>query len=567
MAALLALFAYQSLRAADGKSPAAETFSNYGYGRILLTGDTQNWTEFAREGSVPAAALFTIFADWRTHLSKWLGDPKPYEFLPYTLPDVHWVALPSLLLTLVALGLLWWFMRRAVSPGAAAATLLVATFEPNLLGLSHFATLDAARMAGFLAGCVAMHFYWRKPTVGHLISSAVVIAAAQLTGLSNLLLYLIVAVVILLRELRDERTASSPGSIHRWRDISIHGFGAAFVLATAFVLVLNLAYWKIPDAKVLDAIRNTPSAELITRHAPILSRLQPVIPLGYTWSVAKAVQQNAAGHWAYLHGHFSMHGWWYYFPVALGLKLPLLVLALALAGLVWMAVSARARALSLLVIPAAIYLAFYCLYVHINTGVRQVLPVVPALLGLAGFALWRIAELAREWKGSVYALCTSALVWQSVMAFPHYEQFFNMFARGPEEGWKWLADSNIDFGQEEYVLRKWVKKNRGRVTINPTAPTPGILLIRAVDCVGMTPQATRANKWLREGFEPVKRPSPALMVYDVPSSAVVALRARMIYDRSRRPLSARAGIRAQQLQKMRARAAERQTSGTGSALE
>ena len=44
----------------------------------------------------------------------------------------------------------------------------------------------------------------------------------------------------------------------------------------------------------------------------------------------------------------------------------------------------------------------------------------------------------------------------SVVTFPHYLTFFNEIAGGPDNGYKILVDSNLDWGQELIGLRKYM---------------------------------------------------------------------------------------------------------------
>jgi len=42
----------------------------------------------------------------------------------------------------------------------------------------------------------------------------------------------------------------------------------------------------------------------------------------------------------------------------------------------------------------------------------------------------------------------------TALVYPHYLAFFNQSIGGPHNGYKWLADSNIDWGQDLKLLKK-----------------------------------------------------------------------------------------------------------------
>ena len=164
-------------------------------------------------------------------------------------------------------------------------------------------------------------------------------------------------------------------------------------------------------------------------------------------------------HGSYFNGQFSVDGWWYYFPAAYLLKTPiptlfLIGLAFALALIV---VRRRVRLLTqiTLLLPVAIYVGF-SLTSSLNIGVRYLLPVLPFLY------LWAATMVVTAWQmrptrwlvtaagGVAVALAAIAL-----LSWPNYIPFFNQVAGGAENGWRWLSDSNVDWGQDLPALAEW----------------------------------------------------------------------------------------------------------------
>ena len=45
---------------------------------------------------------------------------------------------------------------------------------------------------------------------------------------------------------------------------------------------------------------------------------------------------------------------------------------------------------------------------------------------------------------------------------PNYLAYFNEAAGGPSRGWRWLVDSNIDWGQDLPLLAKWQREHPDR---------------------------------------------------------------------------------------------------------
>ncbi len=94
------------------------------------------------------------------------------------------------------------------------------------------------------------------------------------------------------------------------------------------------------------------------------------------------------GHPAYAFGHYSMKGWWWYFPAAWAVKTPIPLLLATLAGVILLSTRLRASPLTNAVPLLALALPWgAALATPLNTGVRYLLPAVPFLAVAGGLAL------------------------------------------------------------------------------------------------------------------------------------------------------------------------------------
>jgi len=156
-------------------------------------------------------------------------------------------------------------------------------------------------------------------------------------------------------------------------------------------------------------------------------------------------------------------GWWYYFPVAFALKSPLpamLLIAASVLGLLWGAKTWPH--LTALLFPAGAYIGA-TLVSPLYIGYRYFVPVLPFLYVLAG-------RLARLVKGRGRLVLIGVLIWSALIAVwihPNDLAYFNELAGGPDNGWRCLTDSNIDWGQDLPALRDVIKRYQlGRVKLS-----------------------------------------------------------------------------------------------------
>ncbi|OGS10548.1 MAG: hypothetical protein A2234_01355 [Elusimicrobia bacterium RIFOXYA2_FULL_58_8] len=164
------------------------------------------------------------------------------------------------------------------------------------------------------------------------------------------------------------------------------------------------------------------------------------------------------GHSSFALGQYSLGGVWWYFPLAFAVKTPLAIVFLAGIGAV--AVFRKpGRDWLWLLIPPAFYFAA-SLGTRLQIGYRHILPVMPFLALAAGLGAeylmarrkWRLIFLAA-------ALC-AAWGWGMHRLHPYYLAYFNELAGGPANGYKFLVDSNLDWGQDVKTLGRYLK-NRG----------------------------------------------------------------------------------------------------------
>jgi hypothetical protein len=181
----------------------------------------------------------------------------------------------------------------------------------------------------------------------------------------------------------------------------------------------------------------------------------PLPATTYLLNVRTLIGHADRGHGAFLMGQVSIHGWWYYFPVAFLLKTPLPTL-LFLGVAAWDTVR-RARwreEAPLLFFPAA-YFGF-ALASSLNIGFRYILPIVPFIITyaakVAGLTWLRPTWLRR------YALPVLMVLYAgtSLRLHPHYLAYFNLLAGGPEGGYRYLVDSNLDWGQDLKLLKAYL---------------------------------------------------------------------------------------------------------------
>ena len=386
--------------------------------------------------------------------------------------------LPNLVLGLL-LGLaLYRFTTDLLGRPAGIAALSLYALSPNILAHASLATLDVPMACFAFLTVYALWRYVKRPHWIRMFVLSLALACALATKIQALVLIPVVAGVLIVYALRDERVNVS----RTW-----------LLLAAVPWVFINAVYLNMP------------------------LRTGWLLPPSFLAALATKLlhAQHAQSHAqdAYLLGQYSSDGWWYYFPLAILFKTPPATLVLLALGLARRPTWPRALFIFL---PAATLLGI-TMAARVNIGIRHVLPVYPFLFMLAGYGaalLWQ-----RSWRGVILLGLGLSYVCEAVVIAPYHLSYFNVLAGGPSQGHRVLVDSNYDWGQNDRVLQRYIAA-RGvayQIDPDPYQPTTGHILVNANAFYGVYGNGwSAAYAWLKD-YVPVRQIAYTWFEYDVPA--------------------------------------------------
>jgi 4-amino-4-deoxy-L-arabinose transferase-like glycosyltransferase len=338
----------------------------------------------------------------------------------------------------------WLLARRCGGTIVAAVSVGVFTLIPVVLGHAGVATTDMA-----LSACLALAFWgWQQwmDRPGDPKRAALAGAATGLAMVSKFssVLFLPAMLVPLLLWRWRRKDLKAGGRLSLLKAIACAAVAWFFVCWPLYRFDLTPA--RVPPDRKFFLLNLL--IERAGRHIGGTQRIHDIsywflelpMPLaGMIRGIGEVYQHNWDGHWAYLFGHLSHQGWWYFFPIVLAIKTPIALTILAVIGTVVAFRERNRSALECLMAAAAIVLV--SMASNVNIGVRHVLPVyllISAPAGLAVVRLWK-----HKWIMTALCLWLAA---GSVMAHPDYLADFNLLAMGKPE--RIVTDSDLDWGQD-----------------------------------------------------------------------------------------------------------------------
>lgn len=365
----------------------------------------------------------------------------------------------------ILLGILLFLAAREIfDPPTAVGVLVLYTLEPNILAHSRLVTTDIGVALFYFA---TTYFLWRlarRLSIPNVLGFVFSFALAQSCKVSALILFPLAVGLLLYRSCREEPWRRSPAGSG---DI-VSRRGRLLAAALVFLLAVTTAYaflWGThrfqfalnrasgPQANEYDFPPQPPARQSSLR--PLIGFVEDhrLLPRAYIRGVLSFLENGQEIR--YVAGRIHRENVLYYFPLVFLLKTPLTHLILMAAAVVLLLIGRRSGCSPYLVIPPAVY-ALMAVFSGMNTGVRHLLPVFPFLILLAGHTLRRLLKNRRSML--LLVGLTALLGVEFWRIYPDYLASFNLLAGGPEHGYRWLVDSNLDWGQDLKNLKGWMER-------------------------------------------------------------------------------------------------------------
>lgn len=407
------------------------------------------------------SALPLLFTSARTGTPEHSSDPADYgdAFLKANPEqDHHYYVLGRVMILILATvsGLLlaiW--ARELFGVSAACLAVFLWTMSPNILANAALGTQDLA-IAGFFLATVycgwkfALQDSWKWALI-----TGAVLGLAQITKYTAILLVPILILQWFLLRIKNPEIKTETAKkmiLARW--------GALFLVSC---LVLNAGYlFQGSFQPVRDYQFHSSELKLLNQLPEVLQSIPLPLPRDYLlgFDLQRYIMQQS--HPTFLDMEWRLTGFRSYYVYTLIYKLPHgIQLLLILAAFQWIkqrrTTLMSLRLLGVLLTPVLLLVGIASLSNN-QLGLRYILPVMPFLFLLIA----PLAELIdrEKHKALTVAIIVAVLSLPFSLRFaPDHLAYFNELSGGPENGSFHLIDSNIDWGQDLYRLKAYLKKH------------------------------------------------------------------------------------------------------------
>ncbi|MFZ2187505.1 MAG: glycosyltransferase family 39 protein [Candidatus Moraniibacteriota bacterium] len=439
--------------------------------------------------------------EWRSGTNEqWtIGD----MFVNCTRPEIgcndadailFWARLPiTLIAVILGIALFLWTKELGGTLAGLLAVTLYA-FDPNIIAHNHYVTTDIG-IAAFLF--FAFYFFVRflkHPNFKNVIVAGIFLGLAELAKFSAVLLFPVFGLFVLLYAFTKQKAVDDPRSpaVFRWHAIFAYGFKYLSIILVCFVLIWVLYFFNtinMPGEKLITLADHSLSQNNLPArfaHTLVVTTSQSIFlkPLSeYFLGVAMVFARVTGGNNYYYLGTVSNQAVASYFPVVFVLKETLVFLFLLLATTVYtlarigkslvaattlwdlFARSFQNKITQYLSVFFILFYGYVSITGNLTIGFRHLFPILPFLYMLVAKTIFDCfkhhADDTTTKKMLAFLLggLTLSIMAIPVLAYPHYLSYFNVASGGHLNGYKYVTDSNYDWGQDLKRLRNFVESH------------------------------------------------------------------------------------------------------------
>jgi len=490
-----------------------------GYGIAVLKGHPERGSGVVYNSKMPVSVLNGL----PRAIGRLLRVSGLTERLGERLSGLRAARFPTIFAAFGLCLLVYFYAESLYGRKAALFAEVLFVLSPNIMAHSTLGTVDLYSALAVVLFLYSFRVFLLQPSLKTALYSALVLGAAQLTKFSAIYLYFVLVLFALSVLTYSRFTQNSPFRITR-RQLGLAA--ALFVLCP--VAIINVGYLFNRTFTPLALYEFSSTSFKTLQQVPILRAIPLPLPYPYVQGFDLMSYANSHG---VTFGNICLlgqvrgpelarsDGFYAYYLVAYLFKEPLGLQLLFLLSLIWIARHRRLadllRAEWLLLLTAGTFLFMLSFFSKTQIGIRHILPVLTIFVIVSGaaFANWC------QYRWRYRALLWGCLLWIAVSVgsyFPHMIPYFNEILTDRRTAYKILADSNLDWDQDDWVVDDFLKKNPD-VLLNPSAPVAGRILVRGDLLAGVAPE--KADYWVRQkGLEPIAQVGYAHFLFDVPKS-------------------------------------------------
>ena len=519
VAALLSVFFILCVSSIALKTETYDEPMHYRYGKQLTELNSERFDDskmpfsvinvVVRHGIMNALEILKILPTNATQFQEYL--------------NIHTARVGTILFALILAFFVYRWSRELYGISAGVFSLFLFVFSPNIIAHARLVTTDI-----YAAGMVTISTYYFWKFLKHrgwqnAGMSAVTLGLAQLAKYTCVFLYPIYILIVIVRywnSIVDTVLSNKKMRVSRW-GLVCSGYLLFFLSVSMLVIntgfLFNKSFTPLRDYQIKSSLMKHVQA------IPVVDNLPVPVPYPYLQGLDWVKYRDDTGKGygnIYLFGKLrtpgaNFNGFKGYYLFASFFKVPIAAQIILILALINYLRRRKRYAFredeQFLLIPVLFFTVYLNLSLNAQIGLRHFLVVFPLMAVFCGsfFRDWK--DFGKKRKVAIGVLMSWLAV--SVMSYyPHFLSYFNELVWNRTRSYKLLSDSNIDWGQNELYLERWLERHKD-AQVHPQGPAAGKIVVSVNNVTGIFDP--KQYGWLRENFEPVDHIAYSYLVYDV----------------------------------------------------
>jgi hypothetical protein len=420
---------------------------------------------------------------------------------------------------------------------AGLVALALYIFDPNIIAHSQLVTTDIYVTGTILFACYGIWKFANTRRVRDGILSAFTLGFSELAKYTSVVLLPLFGLVLILHDLPVQLSAcKEKGKKAILRYLGQLALYVAVGCAFIFVII-NIGFLFNRSFVPLNQYVFQSHTFKLLQNIKIVQDLRVPFPYPYLQGLDRVMYNEGAGKGfgnIYLLGQLRTgQGFAGYYFVAFALKVPIATQIIIAIAVIVYAISKQRRKLFLqnevfLLVPVLFYTIYFNFFYDAQIGFRYFMVVFPLLYVFSGslFTNWLVFSVKQK---LVIGALAAYLIASVLSYYPLYLSYFNEIVWDRKYAYKYLADSNLDWGQGQYYLVDYMSAHPNAI-YTPNQVMSGELIVGASDLVGVTTWGDPDKyKWLRDNFQPVKTIAYEYLVFDITPAQLQQLCSQTTY--------------------------------------
>ncbi|MDP4038410.1 MAG: glycosyltransferase family 39 protein [bacterium] len=438
---------------------------------------------------IAALPLLFLKLKFPTNISAWTTEPNGqwevgWNFIYHIGNNadqiIFYSRLPILALAIIFGYVLYRFTKRRFGIEVGILTLFLYTFSANILAHARFVTTDLGIAAFIFFAFYAFFNFLEKPSIKTIWWAGFFLGLAQLAKFSAIMIYPLFGLLALITVIAWKKTK-------HWQ-IRLRDYLGGFIIISLISFILIWLFYiphtlHMPQAIQDELIR----ASLPGKYSsvvPFLTKLNDSFlgkPLAqYLLGLAMVFNRVKSGNTTYLLGQVTNQSFMWYFPVTYLIKMPLSFLIISLGTIIYAVYQyfkktplkiwykfisyANNHFIELSFILFIILYSYLSITGNLNLGIRHLFPIIPLIFILVSKKVVEfITNTKSKTKKQIYSIILAILlIWyglSNIITHPSYVAYFNELIGGGGNAYKYVTDSNIDWGQDLKRLKEYADSN------------------------------------------------------------------------------------------------------------